>query len=39
MNEAKRRNIPAPGHYTVKDGEKPLLGHSDKSEKRSYHID
>jgi hypothetical protein len=39
MDLAKKRGIPPPGHYPAPKGDKFLLGHSDKSEKSSYHID
>ena len=39
MDEAKRRGIPPPGAYTIKENKKALLCHNDKSEKSSYHID
>ena len=39
MNEAKRRAIPPPGAYNLPKTDKPKLGHTDKSEKSSYHID
>ena len=38
MNEAKRRNIPPPGHYNLPPGDKPRGGIADKTEKSSYHI-
>ena len=39
MDEAKRRNVPAPGLYDLPEGDKPRLGYVEKSEKSSYHID
>lgn len=35
----KKRHIPPPGTYEASKGDKPLLGHSDKSVKSASHID
>lgn len=39
MKDAKLKAIPAPGVYDMPKPAKSLLGHSDKSDRSSYHID
>lgn len=39
MKEAKRRDIPPPGHYNLPPADKPKGCVADKAEKSSYHID
>ena len=39
IHDAKRKNIPAPGVYSLPKQEKFVLGFSEKSEKYSYNID
>lgn len=39
MEEAKRKNIPAPGAYTIPRQDRQLLGFTEKAEKRAYHVD